>query len=84
MEYRINKRTQARISVLGFGTSYIAQASEKDAVEAIRRAYEGGVNYYDFPLIRDMITKKEIMPTAQWRSVPLYTTAAKRKESVSR
>ncbi len=47
MEYRINKRTKDKISMLGFGTSYIAQASEKDAVGAIRRAYEGGVNYYD-------------------------------------
>lgn len=47
MEYRINKRTNDKISVLGFGTSYIAEASEKDAVETIRRAYEGGVNYFD-------------------------------------
>ena len=47
MEYRINKRTNDKISVLGFGTSYIAEASEKDAVETICRAYEGGVNYFD-------------------------------------
>ncbi len=47
MEYRINKRTGDRISVIGFGTSYIAEAKEKEAVAAIRRAYEGGVNYYD-------------------------------------
>lgn len=47
MEYRINHRTGDKISVLGFGTSYIAEASEKDAVAAIRRAYEGGINYYD-------------------------------------
>ena len=30
MEYRINKRTKDKISMLGFGTSYIAQAGEKD------------------------------------------------------
>lgn len=47
MEYRINQRTGDRISVLGFGTSYIAQASERDAVETIQRAYAGGINYYD-------------------------------------
>ena len=28
MEYRINKRTSDRISALGFGTSYIAEANE--------------------------------------------------------
>lgn len=47
MEYRINRRTGDRISVLGFGTSYIANAQEKEAVATIQRAYEGGVNYYD-------------------------------------
>lgn len=47
MEYRINQRTGDRISVLGFGTSYIAQASERDAVATIQRAYAGGINYYD-------------------------------------
>ncbi len=47
MEYRINHRTGDRISVLGFGTSYIAEANERDAVATIQKAYEGGVNYYD-------------------------------------
>ena len=47
MKYRTNRRTKDKISVLGFGTSYIAQAAEKDAVAAIWRAYAGGVNYYD-------------------------------------
>ena len=47
MEYRINKKTGDRISVLGFGTSYIAEAKEAEAVAALRRAYEGGVNYFD-------------------------------------
>ncbi|MCM1154421.1 MAG: aldo/keto reductase [Roseburia sp.] len=47
MEYRINHRTGDKISVLGFGTSYIAEAPEKEAVATIQRAYEGGVNYYD-------------------------------------
>lgn len=47
MEYRSNRRTGDRISVLGFGTSYIANAAEKDAVKTIQKAYEGGVNYFD-------------------------------------
>ena len=47
MEYRINQRTGDRISVLGFGTSYIAEAGERDAVATIQRAYEGGINFYD-------------------------------------
>jgi len=47
MEYRINHRTGDKISVLGFGTSYIAEASEREAVATIQKAYEGGVNYYD-------------------------------------
>ncbi len=47
MRYKNNCRTGDRISVLGFGTSYIAEASERDAVAAIKKAYEGGVNYYD-------------------------------------
>lgn len=47
MEYRINRRTGDRISALGFGTSYISEAKESEAVAAIARAYEGGVNYFD-------------------------------------
>jgi len=47
MEYRVNRRTGDKVSVLGFGTSYIAEANEHDGVATIRRAYEGGVNYYD-------------------------------------
>lgn len=47
MEYRINKKTGDAISVLGFGTSYIGQVPEKEAVAAIQRAFEGGVNYFD-------------------------------------
>ena len=47
MEYRVNRRTNDRVSMLGFGTSYIAQAEEKTAVAAIERAYAGGVKYFD-------------------------------------
>lgn len=47
MEYRINRKTGDRISVLGFGTSYIPEAEEEEAVAALRRAREGGVNFFD-------------------------------------
>lgn len=47
MEYRINKRTGDKISTLGFGTSYISEVDERAAVDALRRAYDGGINYYD-------------------------------------
>ena len=62
MEYRINRRTGDRISTIGFGTSYIADAPEKEAVEAIRRAYEGGINYYD-------------LATAEGRTFPYFGKA---------
>ncbi|MDE5590659.1 MAG: aldo/keto reductase [Acetatifactor sp.] len=62
MEYRINKRTGDKISILGFGTSYIAEAGEKDAVATIQRAYEGGINYYD-------------LATAEGRTFPYFGTA---------
>ncbi len=47
MEYRINRKTGDSISVIGLGTSYIAEASEKDAVEALLLAHENGINYAD-------------------------------------
>ena len=47
MLYRINKRTGDRIGVIGLGTAYIADAGLTDGVKTLRRAYEGGVNYFD-------------------------------------
>lgn len=47
MDYRINRRTGDRISVLGFGTSYIANAAEAEAIATIESAYAGGINYFD-------------------------------------
>lgn len=39
MEYRINRKTGDKIGVLGMGTSYIGSTEEKEAVAAIRDAY---------------------------------------------
>lgn len=47
MEYRRNRKTGDRISVIGLGTSCIAEAPEKEAVAALLLARENGVNYAD-------------------------------------
>ena len=47
MEYRTNRRTGDKISVIGLGTSYIAETDEKEAIEALSYAYEHGINYAD-------------------------------------
>lgn len=47
MEYRVNRRTGDKISILGFGTSSIPSAREKEAAAALELAFENGVNYYD-------------------------------------
>lgn len=47
MEYRINKRTLDRISVIGLGASSITQSSKKEAIETLQMAYENGINYFD-------------------------------------
>lgn len=48
MEYRTHPKTGAQISVIGLGSSYICEAPEKEAVEALTYAYENGINYMDF------------------------------------
>lgn len=47
MEYRVNRRTDDRISVIGLGTSYISEAPEAQAIEALQYAHEQGINYAD-------------------------------------
>lgn len=47
MEYRVNQKTGDQISVIGLGTSYICDASEREAVDALTFAYENGVNHAD-------------------------------------
>ncbi len=47
MEYRINQRTKDRISVIGIGSSYFSEMSEKEARETLELACEKGVNYID-------------------------------------
>ena len=47
MKYRINSKTKDRISEIGLGSSYMPNTPLAKAVPALRRAYEGGINYYD-------------------------------------
>lgn len=47
MDYRVNRRTGDRISVIGPGSSYIAESDEKTATETLIYAYEHGINYAD-------------------------------------
>lgn len=47
MEYRTNRKTGDRISVIGLGTSYTSEMSEKEAVEALLLAHDSGINYAD-------------------------------------
>ena len=48
MEYRINRRTGDRMSVIGLGTGSIHATQEKEAIAALSYAYESGINYVDF------------------------------------
>ena len=47
MRYRVCRRTGDRISEIGIGSSYMYEAGMEEAVKALRRAYAGGINYYD-------------------------------------
>ena len=47
MQYRINRKTQDQISEIGIGSSYMFEAGMKEAVKALHRAVEGGINYFD-------------------------------------
>ena len=47
MEYRVNRRTGDRISVLGLGTSSLTGAGEAEGLETLRAAFEAGINYFD-------------------------------------
>ena len=47
MEYRTNQKTGDKISIIGLGTSYIFEAPEKEAIDALGYAYEKGINYID-------------------------------------
>ena len=47
MEYRVNRRTGDKISIIGLGASSISQAGEKEGIETLKMAFENGINYFD-------------------------------------
>ena len=47
MNYRINRKTGDRISEIGIGSAYMFGVGMDEAVRALRRAVEGGINYFD-------------------------------------
>ena len=47
MEYRKLPHGSEQISVLGFGTSSIGMAGEKEMEATITMALENGINYFD-------------------------------------
>ena len=47
MKYRENRKTHDKISEIGFGSAYLFESGMEEGVKALRRAYEGGINYYD-------------------------------------
>ncbi|MBR6239293.1 MAG: aldo/keto reductase [Clostridia bacterium] len=47
MRYRTNRRTGDRISEIGIGSAYLAEAGTDEAVRLLRIAKEGGINYFD-------------------------------------
>ena len=47
MRYRTNRKTGDRISEIGLGSAYMPETPLREAIPALRRAYDGGINYYD-------------------------------------
>lgn len=47
MKYRVNRKTNDRVSEIGIGSSYMYEAGREEAVKALRKAVEGGINYFD-------------------------------------
>ena len=47
MEYRINKRTHDKISVIGIGSSSISNPSKEEAIQTLKCAFANGINYFD-------------------------------------
>ena len=47
MEYRTNRRTGDKISIIGLGASSISQAKEKEGIETLKMAFDNGINYFD-------------------------------------
>ena len=47
MRYRIHPKTGDKISEIGLGSSFMFNAGQEAGAKAVRRAFEGGINFYD-------------------------------------
>ena len=88
MRYRINQKTQDKISEIGLGSAYMPQTPLKEAIPALRRAYEGGINYYDlaagdgkaFPMYGEAfadVRKTSCIRSTSVRTIPRAPTAGR-------
>lgn len=47
MRYRIHPKTGDKVSEIGFGTAYFYEVGMEEGIRILRRAFEGGINYFD-------------------------------------
>ena len=47
MKYRVNKKTGDRVSEIGLGSAYLYESGMQAGVHVLRRAAEGGINFFD-------------------------------------
>ena len=64
MRYRTNRRTGDAVSEIGLGSAYLFEAGMAEGVKALRRACEGGINFFD-------------LAAGDGRSFPIYGEALK-------
>lgn len=57
MEYRVNKKTEEKISIIGLGASSISESKEDEAIETLKIAYENGINYFDLAAAESKVFK---------------------------
>ena len=79
MEYRVNRRTGDRISIIGLGTSAIPGAGIQEGIDTLRQAFDHGVNYFDlataesdtFPLFRQALAdvRTQVLYQIQFEAV---------------
>ena len=74
MRYRTNARTGDPISEIGIGSAYLFEAGMEEGIRALRRAIEGGFNYFDLaagdgkslPIYGAKSTLRKLLPRHLW------------------
>lgn len=52
MEYKINKRTRDKISIIGIGTSILPELSKNEVILTLKFAVENGINFFDLATVK--------------------------------